>query len=81
MGRTYVVKRSYLIMEEQPSSTLTRGAESNPARVLWREVTTTENIHFQIYKLNKIFLSIETDVPPVQINSELNGEGVELPFD
>jgi hypothetical protein len=28
----------FLIMEEQPLSTLTRGAESNPARVLWREV-------------------------------------------
>jgi hypothetical protein len=28
----------YLIMEEQHFSTLTRGAESNPARVLWREV-------------------------------------------
>jgi hypothetical protein len=28
----------FLIMEEQPFSTLTRGAESNPARVLWQEV-------------------------------------------
>jgi hypothetical protein len=28
----------YLIMEEQHFSMLTRGAESNPARVLWREV-------------------------------------------
>jgi hypothetical protein len=28
----------YLIMEEQPFSTLARGAESNPARVLWRGV-------------------------------------------
>jgi hypothetical protein len=28
----------YLIMEEQPFSTLTRGADSNPARALSREV-------------------------------------------
>jgi hypothetical protein len=35
--RTVLRVGPYLIMEEQPVSTLTRGAESNPARVLWRE--------------------------------------------
>jgi hypothetical protein len=40
MGRTYAVQlrgRPYLKIEEQAFSTLTRGADSNPARVKARE--------------------------------------------
>jgi hypothetical protein len=41
---------------------------------------TTENIYFQIFKLNGFSLSIEAHVPLVQINTALDREGVELPF-
>jgi hypothetical protein len=41
---------------------------------------TTENICFQIFKLNGFSLSIEAHVLSVQINIALNQEGVELPF-
>jgi hypothetical protein len=57
------------------------GVESNPARVITREVRHDwKNIYFQIYKHNGSALSIETDVLPVQSNTALNREGVELPF-
>jgi hypothetical protein len=57
------------------------GAESNPARVITREVRhDRENVTFQICKHNRFALSIETDVLPVQINTALNREGVELTF-
>jgi hypothetical protein len=59
-------------MEEQPFPTLTRGEESNPARVLWQSVARLKNIYLQILKLNGFFLSIETDVPPDRIDLELN---------
>jgi hypothetical protein len=51
----------YLKIEEQPFSTLTRGADSNPARVIAQEeVHMTENICFQIFKYNGVALSIES---------------------
>jgi hypothetical protein len=51
----------YLKIEEQPFSTLTRGADSNPARVIAREeVHMTGNIYFQIFKYNGVALSIES---------------------
>jgi hypothetical protein len=56
-------------MEEEPSSTLTRGAESNP--YYGEKQPRLKNIYFQIYILNGLLLSIGTDVPPDQINSEL----------
>jgi hypothetical protein len=59
-------------MEEQPFSTLTRGAESNPARVLWREVARLKIFIFKYSNLNGFLMSIETDVSLVQFNSELN---------
>jgi hypothetical protein len=40
----------------------------------------TENIYFQIFKLNGSFLSIEAHVVLNLINTALNREGVELPF-
>jgi hypothetical protein len=68
-------------MEEQPDSTLTRGAESNPARVLWREVWHDRKYLFTTnIRIRWISLSIETDVLLVQINTALNREGVELTF-
>jgi hypothetical protein len=58
-----------------------RSAESNPARVKAREsVAQLGDIYFQIFKLNGFAWSIETDVIPVQINTALNQEGVELTF-
>jgi hypothetical protein len=44
----------YLVMEEELSSTLTRGAGSNPARVLWREKTTTEKYSFSNIQTQRI---------------------------
>jgi hypothetical protein len=41
---------------------------------------TTENIYFQIFKLNGFYLSIEAHVLPDQINTALNREGAELTF-
>jgi hypothetical protein len=68
-------------MEEQPFSMLTRGADSNPARVEAREeVHTTGDIYFQIFKLNGFSLSVEAHFLPVHINTALNREGVELQF-
>jgi hypothetical protein len=55
------------------------GVESNPARVITREVRHDwDNVNFQISKDNGFTLSIKTDVLPVQINTALNREGVEL---
>jgi hypothetical protein len=72
----------YLKIEEQPFSTFTRGADSNLARVLAREVWHDWKYLFSMNIRNRwISLSVETDVLPVQINTALNQEGVELPFD
>jgi hypothetical protein len=67
-------------MEEQPFSTLTRGADSNPARVKAREEVCTTGHLFQIFKLNGFSLSGEAHALPVQINTALNREGVKLTF-
>jgi hypothetical protein len=68
-------------MEEAPFSTLVRGAESNPARVLSPEVWHDwKYFLYHIVELDGVTLSIETDVLPVQINTALNREGVELQF-
>jgi hypothetical protein len=68
-------------MEEQPFSTLTRGADSNPARVKAREeVHTTGDIYFKHLRTTGFSLSGEIHVLPVQINTALNQEGVELTF-
>jgi hypothetical protein len=68
-------------MEEQPFSTLTRGAESNPARVKAREkVHTTGDIYFQIFEINGFSLRTKAHVLPVRINTALNREGVVLTF-
>jgi hypothetical protein len=55
------------------------GAEFGPGTcIITRKCDT---IHFQIFKYIGAVLSIETDVPPVQIIIALNREGFELPFD
>jgi hypothetical protein len=41
---------------------------------------TTENIYFQILKLNGLYLSVEAHIIQAVINIALNREGVELPF-
>jgi hypothetical protein len=57
------------------------GEESNPARVLSREVWHDLKYLFSTNTSNRwISLSIETDVLPVQIKPALNREGVELRF-
>jgi hypothetical protein len=57
------------------------GAESNLVRVITREVQHDwKNVYFQIFKHNGLLLSIEAHVALVQINTALNREGVELPF-
>jgi hypothetical protein len=45
-----------------------------------RSVARLKNIYFQILKLNGFLLSIEAHLLPVQINTALNREGVELKF-
>jgi hypothetical protein len=78
---TAACARPYFKIEEQAFSTLTRGAESNPARVSSRRsVARLEENNFQIFSLNGFSLSIETDVIPVQINIALNREGGKLTF-
>jgi hypothetical protein len=68
-------------MEEEPFSTLARGAESNPARVLMRRSVARLKIFiFNYTQTNRRTLSIETHVLPVQIVPALNREGVELRF-
>jgi hypothetical protein len=68
-------------MEEQPFSTLTRGADSNPARVLSRKGVARLKIFFFFYKqIERRTLSIEAHVVPVQFIPALNREGVELQF-
>jgi hypothetical protein len=71
----------YLIMEELPFSTLTRGADSNPARVLSREGVARLKIFIIIQnQIDRRTLSIKTHVLPVQIIPALNREVVELQF-
>jgi hypothetical protein len=62
-------------MEEQPFSTLIRGAESNPARVLWREVARLKNIYFQMFKSQRIFAEYRNRCfsSPNQFGIELKG--------
>jgi hypothetical protein len=54
------------------------GAESNPARVLSREVG--HDWFFKYSNMYQLSLSIEAHFVLVQINTALNREGVELPF-
>jgi hypothetical protein len=69
-------------MEEQLFEWLARGADSNPARVIAREVWHDWGYLFSmIIKKGWLSLSIKLDVLPVQINTALNWEGVKLPFD
>jgi hypothetical protein len=68
-------------MEEHAFSTLTRGAESNPARVLSQKGVARLKIFTFIYnQIDRRTLSNETHVLPVQIISALNREGVEQQF-
>jgi hypothetical protein len=68
-------------MEELPFSTLTRGADSNPARVLSRQSVARLKIFIFVYtKIDRRTLSVGTHVLPVQITPALNREGVKLPF-
>jgi hypothetical protein len=68
-------------MEELPFSTLTRGADSNPARVLSRKgLARLKEFYLHLFRKYRIPLSIETHVLPVQITPALNQEGVELQF-
>jgi hypothetical protein len=56
-------------------------AESNPARVITREVRHDWKIfNFETLKHNLYTLSIEAHVVLDQINTALNREGVELQF-
>jgi hypothetical protein len=66
-------------MEEEPFSTLARGAESNPARVLlWQSVARQKIFIFSYIKIDRHTLSGETHDLPAQIIQALNQEGVEL---
>jgi hypothetical protein len=68
-------------MEEEPFSTLARGAESNPARVFSRQSVARLKIFiFSYTQINRRTLSIETHVLPIQIIPALNRKGVELTF-
>jgi hypothetical protein len=68
-------------MEEQSFSTLNRGAESNPARVLWRGAWHDWKVFIFNYTHNqRIALSIEAHGVLDRFNPALNREGVELTF-
>jgi hypothetical protein len=68
-------------MEEEPFSTLARGAELNPARVLLRQSVARLKILKLIYtQINRCTLCIETHALLIQIIPALNREGVELQF-
>jgi hypothetical protein len=68
-------------MEEEPFSTLARGAESNPARVLLRQSVARLKIFiFSYIKNDRHVLSDETHVLPVQIIQALTREAVKLTF-
>jgi hypothetical protein len=68
-------------MEELPFSTLIRGADSNPARVLLQEsVARLKEFYLHLFRKYQNPLRIETHLLPVQITPALNREGVELQF-
>jgi hypothetical protein len=83
MGRTYAANwgnnyKSALNSLERYD----RGADSNPARVkAQEEVHTTGDIYFHLYREVKIRWVWNDARVPVQLNAELNWEGVELSFD
>jgi hypothetical protein len=62
-------------MEEEPFSTLTRGAESNPARVLWRDTTTTEKYLFSNIHTQRILTEYRTRCSSRQNDYRLEPRG------
>jgi hypothetical protein len=72
----------YLFNEENSLRGANTVVDSNLARVKVQEsVARLGDIYFQIFKLNGFSLSIEAHVLPVQMNTALNREGVELSLD
>jgi hypothetical protein len=74
MGRTYAAKRRTIPNYGRATflNARQRCRIEPDTCIIVVKCGTTENIYTQIFKSQRIFLSIETDVPPVQINSELS---------